>query len=55
MADENTKADVKDDEDDTEGHRKASATPDEDREARSRVSREPSAIDQDDDAEGHRF
>jgi hypothetical protein len=55
MADENTKADVKDDEDDTEGHAKAKATPDEDIESRLAVQAKAKAMPDDDDAEGHRM
>jgi hypothetical protein len=55
MADQDTKADVKDDEDDAEGHRQPSATPDADAEKRMLVERQPSAKPEDDDTEGHRL
>ncbi|HEY8673927.1 MAG TPA: hypothetical protein VIM76_09255 [Candidatus Dormibacteraeota bacterium] len=55
MADQDTKADVKDDEDDAEGHRLTSATPDEDAENRRRAERLTSAKPEDDDTEGHRL
>jgi hypothetical protein len=56
MADQETKADDKEDEDDTQGHWKGSATPDPDREPnRHVVSNSDDAKDGNEDTEGHRF
>jgi hypothetical protein len=56
MADQETKADDKEDEDDTQGHFKPfGATPDEDREAKSRAGVSDDAKEGENDTEGHRF
>jgi hypothetical protein len=57
MADQETKADDKEDEDDTQGHNKPfGATPDEDRAAnRNVVHNSDDAKDGNEDTEGHRF
>jgi hypothetical protein len=55
MADQETKADVKDDEDDAEGHKLTSAAPDEDADSRRRAEKLTSARPEDDDTEGHKL
>jgi hypothetical protein len=55
MADQETKADDQEDQDDTSGHRLTSAAPDEDRESKLHTSVSDDAKEGEDDTEGHRF
>jgi hypothetical protein len=55
MADQETKADEQEAQDDTSGHRYTSATPDEDRESKLHTSVNDDAKEGEDDTEGHRF
>jgi hypothetical protein len=55
MADQETKADEQEDQDDTSGHRYTSATPDPDREANRHTNASDDAKEGEDDTEGHRF
>jgi hypothetical protein len=52
MADQETKADEKEDQDDTSGHSHTAATPDEDRDLKSHTA---VSGDDDDDTEGHKL
>jgi hypothetical protein len=55
MADQETKADDKEDQDDASGHRYTPLTPDPDREAQVRTGVRTSEKEGEDDTEGHRY